>query len=164
MRAALRLPTLSGVAGLSVRKLPRSNISVKKYRKNCAGRQILGASGGPRERSYFAICNRRDGCVRICGSGRRAETKKLCRVVWSGSVHRACHPRVNHRCQREDVCSHRSSFHDRGCFGLLFICLPMFVANVTPQTESHASYDIGVGYLVGLLYIDLVFGSEIGRQ
>jgi hypothetical protein len=37
------------------------------------------------------------------------------------------------------------------------------VAYAASQIEGHAGYDIGAGHLAGVLYINLVSGSEIER-
>jgi hypothetical protein len=48
-----------------------------------------------------------------------------------------------------------------GSVGLLFICLHLFLADASSQSESHGGYDIGLECVAGMFDIDLVFGSEI---
>jgi hypothetical protein len=156
----MRLPTPDSVPALQPQGLPRDNINVK----NTQGLYCManhGASGGPSEGSYFKICNRRDRCVRVRSIGRCAETQKFCWIVWCRSFHRTRYSRSNYRCEWKDVCSHGSSFHDRGSVGFLFIRVALFLADAAGQIKGHASYAVGAGILAGVLHIDLVLGSEI---
>jgi hypothetical protein len=76
-------------------------------------------------------------------------------------LHRTRYSRPNYRCEWKDICSHGSSFHDRGSVGLLFIRVALFLADAAEQIKGHASYVIGAGTLAGVLYLNLVVGSEV---